>query len=53
MNWQNGAEWASGLGQYAIFSELAVMGALWIVGALVNSLFSSKKGNRETVDDAE
>lgn len=51
MTWANGALWGAGLGQYAVVAELVVMGALWILGALVNSLFSSRRGNREDLED--
>ena len=50
MTWQNGIEWASGLGQYAIVVELAWVGALWILGALVEGLTHSRKRQTAEID---
>ena len=50
MSWDNGLQFGSALAQYAIFLEFAVMGALMILGALVEILF--RRGHSgETIDD--
>jgi hypothetical protein len=50
MNWQNGIQWATSLGQYGILAELGVMGALWILGAVVDGLFRSRRSQLAEID---
>jgi hypothetical protein len=50
VSWQNGLDWATSLGQYGIFAELAVMASLWILGAVTDALLRGRRSRMGELD---